>query len=40
VGSLFAKENYQELLILNELRLKSIITQAEFDEKKQELLKA
>ena len=32
------KKNYQELMILNDLREKSIITQAEFDEKKEELL--
>jgi hypothetical protein len=34
------RKNYQELKILNELREKSIITQEEFDEKKQELLSA
>jgi hypothetical protein len=32
------KSNYQELKILNELREKSIITQEEFDEKKEQLL--
>jgi hypothetical protein len=32
------RKNYQELKILNELREKSIITQEEFDEKKEELL--
>ena len=32
------RKNYEELKILNELREKSIITQEEFDEKKQELL--
>lgn len=34
------RKNYQELKILNELRQKSIITQDEFDEKKEELLSA
>jgi len=34
------RKNYQELTILNELREKSIITQEEFDEKKEELLSA
>ncbi len=34
------KGNYQELKILNELREKGIITQKEFDEKKEELLSA
>jgi len=34
------RQNYQELKILNELREKSIITQREFDEKKEELLGA
>jgi hypothetical protein len=32
------KQNYRELTILNELREKSIITQEEFDEKKEQLL--
>jgi hypothetical protein len=32
------KRNYQELTILDELRQKSIITQQEFDERKEELL--
>jgi len=34
------RKNYQELEILNALREKSIITQEEFDEKKEELLSA
>jgi hypothetical protein len=34
------RQNYQELKILNELREKSIITQEEFNEKKEELLSA
>jgi len=34
------RKNYQELRTLNELREKSIITQEEFDEKKEELLSA
>ena len=34
------RKNYQELQLLNELREKSIITQEEFDEKKEELLSA
>ncbi len=34
------RQNYRELKILNELREKSIITQGEFDEKKEELLSA
>jgi hypothetical protein len=34
------RKNYQELKLLNELREKSIITQGEFDEKKEELLSA
>ena len=34
------KKNYQELMMLNELREKSIITQEEFDGKKEELLNA
>ena len=34
------RKNYEELQILNELREKSIITQAEFDERKEELLSA
>ena len=34
------RKNYEELKILNELREKSIITQEEFDEKKEELLSA
>ena len=34
------KQNYHELKLLNELREKSIITQEEFDEKKEELLSA
>ena len=34
------RQNYQELKILNELREKNIITQGEFDEKKEELLSA
>ncbi len=32
------KKNYEELKILNELREKSIITQEQFDEKREELL--
>ena len=32
------RKNYQELKILNELRQKGIITQEEFDEKKETLL--
>jgi len=32
------RKNYQELKILNELREKGIITQEEFDEKKEMLL--
>lgn len=32
------RKNYEELKILNELREKSIITQEEFDGKKEELL--
>ena len=32
------KKAYEELKLLNELREKSIITQEEFDEKKDELL--
>lgn len=34
------RKNYQELKILNDLREKHIITQEEFDEKKEELLGA
>lgn len=34
------KKNYQELMALNELLEKSIITQEEFDEKKAQLLSA
>ena len=34
------RKNYQELMILNELREKSIITQEEFEEKKEQLLSA
>ena len=34
------KRNYQELAILNDLREKSIITQEEFDERKEQLLSA
>jgi len=34
------RQNYRELKILNELREKNIITQGEFDEKKEELLSA
>jgi hypothetical protein len=34
------RQNYQELKILNELREKNIITQGEFDAKKEELLSA
>jgi hypothetical protein len=34
------KKNYQELIALNELREKSIITQVEFDAKKEDLLSA
>ncbi len=34
------RKNYEELKILNELREKSIITQEEFDEKKEGLLSA
>jgi hypothetical protein len=34
------KKNYQELMMLNELREKRIITQEEFDGKKEELLSA
>jgi len=34
------RKNYQELKILNELREKSIITQEEFEEKKEQLLSA
>ena len=34
------KKNYEELKILNELREKSIITQEEYDAKKNTLLKA
>jgi len=32
------RKNYEELKILNELREKSIITQEEFDERKESLL--
>jgi len=32
------RKNYEELKTLNELREKSIITQEEFDERKEELL--
>ena len=32
------RKNYEELKILNDLREKSIITQEEFNEKKEELL--
>ena len=32
------RKNYQELELLNGLRVKGIITQKEFDEKKEELL--
>ena len=32
------RKNYEELQILDELRQKSVITQEEFDEKKEELL--
>ena len=34
------RKNYEELKALNELREKSIITQEEFDERKEELLSA
>jgi hypothetical protein len=34
------RKNYEELEILNGLREKSILTQEEFDEKKEELLSA
>jgi len=34
------RKNYEELKALNELREKSIITQEEFDEKKEQLLSA
>lgn len=34
------RRNYHELIVLNELREKSIITQEEFDGKKEELLNA
>jgi hypothetical protein len=34
------RKNYQELLFLNQLREKSIITQEEFNEKKEQLLSA
>ena len=34
------RKNYEELKILNELREKSIITQEQFDEKREELLSA
>jgi hypothetical protein len=34
------RKNYEELKILNELREENIITQGEFDEKKEELLSA
>lgn len=34
------RKNYEELKILNELREKCIITEEEFDEKKEELLSA
>jgi Short C-terminal domain len=34
------RKSYEELKALNELREKSIITQEEFDEKKEELLSA
>lgn len=34
------KKNYQELKILHELRVKGIITQEEFDERKEVLLSA
>lgn len=34
------RRNYEELKTLNELRRKSIITQEEFEERKEELLSA
>ncbi len=34
------RQNYRELKILNELREQSIITQREFDDKKEQLLSA
>jgi hypothetical protein len=34
------RNNYKELKLLNDLREKSIITQKEFDEKKEDLLSA
>ena len=34
------RKNYEELKMLNELREKSIITQEQFDEKREELLSA
>ena len=34
------RKNYEELKILNELRVKNIITQEEFDGKKEKLLSA
>ena len=34
------RKNYEELKILKDLRERSIITQEEFDEKKEELLSA
>ena len=39
-ASYIRKKNYQELKILGDLREKSIITQEEFDERKEQLLSA